>query len=827
MKKLILYAFVIIATGQGFSQQNPKISKTELLESAQDPKQTRQVLKQAEKHYKQGSGAREEALYYYSKLLPALGQSDAFNYKMGVCYFESPNAAKALSYLQQCTPTITNDYYYQLGKAYMHVLAYDSASVAFDRYYQSLSWFKQVSFQPIYEQLIKECRFASTAVQDSLPYFIRNMGSAVNSPYPDYSAVEVAMNDTSIYFTSRRPSQPDSKFKPYHRYQESVYQVSQKNGKPLNGLTQPKAFQSRKHSSIVGYDSTEKKIFYYLGKYQFGNISQASFKEQKIKKVKPLKGKVNHLAYKETGFTQDMYGNAYFVSNRLGGEGGKDIYMCVKTGKNRYRKVQNMGPLVNTSFDEEGVHVTADGKTLYFSSNGHRGFGGFDVYKLEKMTDGRWSEPINLGYPINSPADELFYKPTSDSLVALLTTTRPDALGHYDIYRVVKDIRVPFSVTGQVTNNKTQQPLSGNIQVLNPQLQHMVQSVSIDSLTGTYSVHFKDYTPLVLQTDVPGYQTAMFDIPKPEQRHELFRLNFELEKLKYPITLSGKVFDHLNANPIGAQLLFRGADSDSVLFRTYSSEHTGTYRITFPDKMNLVMEVVANDYLTTREVIALKQHTANETTLDLALTPIKQNVLIKGKVTELNSNKPIAANVHILSANGETQLGYARCDTTTGQYNVTAEGKGPFMALVSAEGYFFANIPLQISLDSLIIEQDFELQPMTKGVKIVIENILFNSGKASIMQQSYKELDKLANLLLENPTIRIEVSGHTDNVGSSASNKKLSKERALSVKTYLHSKGVPQGNVEYEGYGFDQPIADNKTAEGKAKNRRVEIKVLE
>ena len=112
------------------------------------------------------------------------------------------------------------------------------------------------------------------------------------------------------------------------------------------------------------------------------------------------------------------------------------------------------------------------------------------------------------------------------------------------------------------------------------------------------------------------------------------------------------------------------------------------------------------------------------------------------------------------------------------------------------------------------------------GVKFVVENILFNSSKATMRSESFDEVDKLADLLRKNNKVRIEVSGHTDNVGSASMNKKLSKERALTVKNFLVSRGIEQDRIEYEGYGFDQPIAPNTTAEGKAKNRRVEVKIL-
>ena len=126
----------------------------------------------------------------------------------------------------------------------------------------------------------------------------------------------------------------------------------------------------------------------------------------------------------------------------------------------------------------------------------------------------------------------------------------------------------------------------------------------------------------------------------------------------------------------------------------------------------------------------------------------------------------------------------------------------------------------------LFRSRNFAMQPMDAGARIVVENILFNTGKATLRSESFVELDKLVRLLNENPQVRIEVSGHTDNVGSASLNKRLSKERALSVKNYLQLKGIDAARIEYEGYGFDRPIEPNTTEAGRAANRRVEIEVM-
>src|SRR5690606_23333784 len=130
------------------------------------------------------------------------------------------------------------------------------------------------------------------------------------------------------------------------------------------------------------------------------------------------------------------------------------IWVAKQVAENKFKEIKNMGAPINTPFDEEGVFVAPDGNTLFFSSNGHKGMGGFDVYKSIKNEDGTWSPPINMGHPINSPADELFYHPTAASMVAIYSTIRCDSYGGLDIYKVQIDPRITFKLIGSVTDSE-------------------------------------------------------------------------------------------------------------------------------------------------------------------------------------------------------------------------------------------------------------------------------------------------------------------------------------------------------------------------------------
>jgi len=143
--------------------------------------------------------------------------------------------------------------------------------------------------------------------------------------------------------------------------------------------------------------------------------------------------------------------------------------------------------------------------------------------------------------------------------------------------------------------------------------------------------------------------------------------------------------------------------------------------------------------------------------------------------------------------------------------------------VIAGQSRLLEQTPVRIDL----VTHDLTLTKEEIGAKMVIENILFNTGETNLLPESLNELNKLVNLLRESPNIKIEVSGHTDNTGSEATNKTLSNSRALSVRNYLVSQGISGERIGYNDYGFDRPIASNNTEEGRAANRRVEIKILD
>jgi len=810
-----------------FSQGNPRIDKKALFINPIGMESAKKDLKIAEKYYRKGRGTYDEALKHYLKVYKYNPESQVLNYKIGICYIWTSNKKASLKYFLESSPDVSSFYYLALGRAYQYNLKFDKAKEAYEEYLNSLKPWKQHDAKKLINQLKAECDVSEEILEDSLPVFIINLGPIVNSYYDDYSAV-ISNDDSTLYFTSKRPAKEPKKRVSRFKFKERIMEASN------NGIDKPAEWAEGiprldwyVNTGVVDFDRNSKTIYFCKGLFRNGEIYTAEFTNGKWRKVRRLRG-VDHIAYRETSISFDSAGTAYFITDRRGGFGGKDIWMATYKKNFSYNKPVNLGEVINTPFDEEGVYITPDGNTLYFSSKGRKGMGGFDVYKSTKNTDGTWNEPVNMGYPINTAADEIFYRPTNNSMVALLSTIRGDSYGGLDIYKVQKDPRIPFKLIGAVTDIETGKVLPASVNVYDSKTQQLIKSATVDTIAGIYLITFEDVGDYFIQVDYEGYKSVNEKVNCPDTRFATVVQDFSTEMLKHPFTLVGRITDIDKGTPIKAALTFKSAaNTDSIIGRTVSADSTGKYVITFDDKYDMIIQVEAEDYFSIDEPLSTLNVDDNIISKDISLKRSKIDYTLSGRIIEEEENKPVYAAMSFYHPAETEPFKIIVSDSVTGKYTAVLSEQGPFMIEIEANDYFFYNEVYTFPEGQTFTAKNFALKKMQVGVSMVINNILFNTGKATLRPESFTELNKLADLLLKNSKIRIEISGHTDNVGSASVNKRLSKERALTVKNYLVSRGVEQDRIEYQGYGYERPIAPNDTPEGRAKNRRVEMKIVE
>jgi outer membrane protein OmpA-like peptidoglycan-associated protein len=676
--------FSLASTGYSFAQNEVRVPRSEFKIKPDSFRIAYKHIKKGNKWVRKGKGAIPNALEQYLLANKYNNANAELNYKIGVSYLRSDHKANSLEYLKTAyakKPEITSNILLLLGKAYQLNLSFDTAIEKYNGYYNTLSKRQKRKQSDAIYKYIDECKSGKDLVSNPKRIVFQNVGEAVNSKNDDYNVLLVG-NDSLMYFTSRRPaSRKDKPSKKDYTYDEDIY-TSRNN----SGEWQPATYLddddlNTKHNEAVVWVSEDGKTRYiYDGYLRGGDILVSTFAKGKWGRPKRLYRKFSKTAAETSvSFTKD--GNTcYFVSdNQDESFGGKDIYYMTRNEKGKWSKPKNAGSSINSKYNEEFVSISGNGKVMYFSSMGHNTMGGYDIFRSEQDGGGVWSKPVNVGYPVNTPGDEILYRASENEKRAYFSAKRPDTHGGFDIYKVI------------YLGEEKKLALSSEEQLI-----------------------------------------AYFDKPISD----IFSRVSGEEKIDTVYYMVGSITDAKKKTPIVGKLDLIDVERSQVIATTLS-DSAGAYRVKLPELKKYGVEVHAKDYMLFLDVVAI---------------PSK----IQGRE----------------------------------------------------------------------VTRNFALAKVEVGSKIVLKNIYFETGKAILTKESNTELDKVVAFMKDNSDIKVEISGHTDNVGTQVSNQKLSEARAKAVVTYLVANGIPQEKLVYKGYGFAQPIAPNTTAAGKKLNRRVEFKIL-
>ena len=499
--------------------------------------------------------------------------------------------------------------------------------------------------------------FAINAKQNPYPFDPINLGPNINSEFLEYFP-SMTVDEKTILFTRRLPD-PRSPTK----YNEDFYISKKENGKwqkaqnmgaPINTEINEGAPSMAANGQLMIYAACE--IFGNYGGGKLGKGSCDLFYSVKNNQVwtKPINlgGLINTNNWEtQPSFSADGK-SLYFVKGKKGMQSMSDgnIFVTKLQKDGSWSKPSPLNANINTKGNEESVLIHPDGKTIYFSSDGHVGMGGLDIFMSQLDENGEWGPAINLGYPINTHKNENSLLVSPNGKVAIFASDREGGYGGLDLYQ--------------------------------------------------------------------------FDLPQ----------NFAPNKVTY---FAGKIFDSKTKKPLGARFELLDLETGETVIEAYSDNSTGEFLITLPTGKNYALNSSKNGYMFFSENFSL---------------------------IDYQSDKP-----------------------------------------------FFQNVPLN---------------PILAGEKIVLKNIFFETAKYDLKNESIVELDKLAAFLTKNENLVIEIGGHTDNAGNAQLNLALSKNRANAVKEYLTKNGIVSTRLQTKGYGANEPIADNSTGEGKAKNRRTEFKII-
>jgi len=480
---------------------------------------------------------------------------------------------------------------------------------------------------------------------------------------------------------------------------------------------------------------------------------------------------------------------------------------------------------LSTNMDDFGPFISPDQKTLYFATSyprpGRQGL--IDIYKCERLDEtwNKWGTPVNIGKPLNTSAeDDYFSMDAAGNIFVARSNSKQDG-GNLDIFVMVpKDLHV--TLNGIVYNNKTKQVLTGSSVDVTVK---DVKPLNFKSdAAGKFSAHLSEIPGYSISATAPGFQpfTGSFTIPKIS-KDTIINVEVFLNPESKTLTISGTVYNNKTKQ------VLPGSAVDVTLkgFNPYNlnSDAEGKFSTLLPDTRAYTINASAAGFQSfTRSGSIPKFKKDTVINVDVFLNPDQKILVINGKVTNKKNGNPVDAKVVITKQSDKTNFTPA---TSGGEYSQVVPTTGWYHFTASHEGFLNTTDSLNYNSDEVTpMTKDLVLQPIEVGVVVRLKNIYFDYNKASLKKESFVELEKVVTFLNENPTVEIEIEGHTDSDGADDRNLSLSQNRSQSVVDYIASKGISKDRLKAKGFGESKPIDTNDTDAGRANNRRVEFTVL-
>ena len=573
-------------------------------------------------------------------------------YRLGIVYISLKDYEQSNKYLEKGL-SLTNDpkkqkvFWYDLGENYFAMGNYEQA----EKFLASFLKEEQVSRQRIDKAnlLLRNVAFAKQSKEAAAAYKLKKLSDTVNSFVLQYFPVLTA-DQQALIFTRRLGGGAND---------DEDLVISQKNSKgrwdPPQSISDNINTRLNEGTCTISADGRKLIFTSCIGRDGYGSCDLFESRKTGNQWTEPknLGIGVNSSEWESQPSLSADGRTLYFVSDRRGGMGRRDIWMSTLNDKGQWTKAKNVGKPINTVYDEISPFIHVNNRTLYFASNGLTGFGGYDLFFAERDTSMAWNSPVNIGSPINNHEDQ-------------------------------------FSLF-----------------------------ITADGKKGYYSHE---------ETRPAGYSVSyIYEAEIPEEHRIKFKSNY-----------------------------------------------------------------------------------------------------VKGIVRDKSTRQPLLAKIELINLQKNETESLVESDSVTGQYLIVLTQGAEYALYVNKKSYLFQSLNFNYSevknFEPIILNID--LEKAKEGTIAILENIFFDVDKYDLKEKSITELQKISRFLADNPGLRVEVSGHTDNSGALVYNKQLSEKRAQSVFTYLVNNGIDKTRLSIKGYGPERPIADNATEEGRQKNRRIEFKIV-
>lgn len=432
MKKILITLLIIFSQLFVFSQKTTKEYKQLFIEGYTNLQY----------------GVYDQAIKFFKQIEEKNMMNANVQFNMGMCYLNLiGDKSRAIPYLEEASQKTFIDYkegsyketnappeaIFYLAKAYRINMQLEKAKETFKKYKETLEP-EDVYYHEFVDLQIQTCETAKELIQSPIPLKIENLGPIINDSDDNFNAVITHDGQTMIYTTLQRIYDRNTEQETFY---EIINYTTKEDGKWKEPLDITSKINSDGYLATVGISDDGTKMYFFRDDYGNGNLYVAEKKGYRFTKAEKLDKAINTKYWEShISFTTDE-NTAYFASTMKGGKGGRDIYVIKKDKKGKWKDPVNLGRTINTPYDEDCPVISEDGKTLYFCSEAHKGMGGYDIFYSTKNSLGEWTAPLNMGYPINTTDDDIFFVPYQNGKYALFAFSKPDdTFGRKDIYSI-------------------------------------------------------------------------------------------------------------------------------------------------------------------------------------------------------------------------------------------------------------------------------------------------------------------------------------------------------------------------------------------------------
>ncbi|HRE74376.1 MAG TPA: OmpA family protein [Flavobacteriales bacterium] len=834
----------------------------------------------------------------YAELLKVDPNKSQHQFETGLAWFRSDvQKENALIYFERALQLSGQDTIPELllylGKTYHYTHQFDKAIY----YYNSFRRFVQNDEEGriVSKEISRFIEMCNSGIdlqeKGGTKFDIRNIGDRVNSSYPDYAPV-FKQDESLLIFTSRREGSTGGQLFYDSKYFEDIYASPKADSLQFAfptkfdsaGIYISSKINTKTHDAAIGFNADETKLFIYRD----NDIWQSEQINGVWTDPVRMNRNVNTKQHEPSIHITPNEKILFIVSTREGGFGGRDLYVSYQQEDGTWGPAINLGEDINTPEDEDAPFLSSDLQTFYFSSKGHNSIGGYDIFKCPH-SNGVFGDPINMGIPINSAGDDIYFHVDINNTFGYFASSRVGGYGDMDIYRIqlgCKDIP-NTELRGTILAGERQLPAFGRITIKEKSSGKIVGNYTSNPYSGRYVIVLPPNNTYDMEVEVEGFEAGdvhkqTFTLPKQCEffplyqeinirrvrdsienamaqeskfRNAFFNLNNEItstyalrklpesesgiDQLQNPdhyLMISGNI-RHNSVIPGKGLIIYLVNSKNEIIYSTTSDEH-GFFQFMFIDPKEPYKILVDETSARISYFGDTKEGATAEITLEgrLEQTDLRSRNttgLANTEIYFVDDNKQIT---HLSKTNDKGNFKFGKKADLNKDLNRLNQEMA-FIYRIKADdinilyGSYIRTIqPGKTGLEySEFIDRLF-LEKLAKEVP-AFENIYFDFDKFFLRNRSVEILDIIYAFMVANPEVTIAIDGHCDNIGTEDYNMGLSSRRSNSTYTFLVSKGIAKSRIKSAWHGESRPAAANAypdgkdNPEGRQLNRRVEFKI--